>query len=41
MASPTTNGAGAAPLIDPSDERRLRAGRAIVVQYLDEAHATE
>jgi ferritin-like metal-binding protein YciE len=40
-ASKTRNGAAPAPMIDREDPDQLAAGRDLVVQYLNEAHATE
>src|SRR4051812_47725296 len=41
MATTSTRGGNAAPTIDTSDLAQLEAGRRLVVQHLDEAHATE
>ena len=39
--TPKTNGTGTAPAIDLENSEQREAGRAIVLQYLNEAHATE
>ena len=41
MATTSNRGGNAAPTIDTSDLAQLEAGRRLVVQYLNEAHATE
>src|SRR4051812_7988495 len=41
MATTSTRGGDAAPTIDTSDLAQLEAGRTLIVQHLNEAHATE